>query len=242
MTERLPLRTSADEAATYDEDQAIVARVLRGEIDAFAELMRRHNQRLYRVCRSVLPNDGEAEEAVQEAYLRAYRNLAQFEGRAKFSTWLTRIALHEALARRRRSARWVSLQASDDHGLARRLSARGRSPERDAMNEELSTALEKAIDALPAHYRTVLVLRLVEGLSTDETASCLGLGREAVKSRLHRSRKLLQVRLRTHAEAHSVFGFLGSRCDRLVARVLAALQALAAPREAERGEPLSSRP
>lgn len=233
MTDRIPLPRPAGQRPDPDEDDAIILRILDGDIQAFAELMRRYNQRLYRLCRSVLANDAEAEEAVQEAYLRAYQNLAQFEGRAKFSTWLTRIALHEALARRRRLARWVSLDGSEHQDRAVRIPARERGPECEAANEELSAALEQAIDALPPPYRTVVVLRLVEGLSTDETALCLGLGREAVKSRLHRSRKLLQTRLRTQAEAHGVFPFLGERCDRLVLRVLAALAAF---RPAERGE------
>ncbi|MCA9645358.1 MAG: sigma-70 family RNA polymerase sigma factor, partial [Myxococcales bacterium] len=167
------------------------------------------------------PNDAEAEEAMQEAYLRAYRRLHQFENRARFSTWLTKIALHEALARRRRSWRFVSLDGdakTPPPGAAPR--AEGPTPEEEAAHHELRSALESAIARLPQTYRTVFVLRHIEGLSTTETAACLDISAEAVKSRLFRSRKLLQPSLELFRRQGRVHEFLGSRCDRLVSQVL----------------------
>lgn len=209
-------------------DETLVREILGGDVNQLSVLMRRHNQRLYRVCRSIVANDGEAEEAVQEAYLRAYKHLQQFRGESKFSTWLTRIAIFESLARRRRLARLVDLDS--DRPVRPQLVAKGRGPEKESMNRELAEALETAIDALPENYRTVFVLRHIEELSTDETAECLNLGREAVKSRLLRSRLILQEKLRPHvieeAAAHA-YRFLGPRCARVIEKVFSRLSPLA---------------
>lgn len=213
------LRITVEHAESSDEQ--IVQEVISGKRERFAVLMRRYNQRLFRVCRSVAPNDAEAEEAMQEAYLRAYRHLEQFENRAKFSTWLTKIALHEALSRKRRSWRFVPLDldgAETPQSLAPR--ARDRTPEEEVVRDELRAALEDAIARLPESYRTVFVLRHIEGLSTTETAACLDVSVEAVKSRLFRSRKLLQPSLELFRREGRVHEFLGARCDRFVSKVL----------------------
>ncbi len=206
-------------------DEHIVHKILQGEIELFEVLMRRHNRRLFRAARSILLNDWEAEDIVQDAYVRAYTHLASFEGRAKFSTWLTRIAVYEALARKRRDSRMDEVEvevlaAGDPHNLSARTD---RNPEQQVMDEELRASIEKAIDQLPLHYRTVFVLRDVQGLDTAETAECLGLGEQAVKTRLHRARNILKDVLTVQAgtTVESAFNFLGERCDRIVARVMA---------------------
>jgi RNA polymerase sigma-70 factor (ECF subfamily) len=217
-------RVRAAGLGSEPSDEELVRRILAGQIGELRVLMQRHNQRLYRVCRSVVSNDGEAEEAVQEAYLRAYRHLDQFRGESKFSTWLTRIALYEALSRRRRLSRLVSLESESRSGLRPQLVSKQRGPEQEAINRDLAVLLEEAIDSLPPNYRTVFVLRHVEELSTDDTAACLELSREAVKTRLLRSRRMLQERLRPHVldqPADHVLPFLGVRCRALIERVMA---------------------
>lgn len=160
-------------------------------------LMCRYNQRLFRVIRSVVPNEGEAEDVLQEAWVRAYEHLGQFEGRASFSTWVTRIAFYEALARTRKAKRWVALENSGGESMAEadRRQSESETPEAQAMRGQLGQMLEAAVDGLPEAYRSVFVLREVEQLSTSETAECLELSEEAVKTRLHRSRALLRREL-----------------------------------------------
>src|SRR5215471_15663355 len=155
-------------------DEEVVSRVLAGESALYELLMRRHNQRLYRVARAILRNDTEAEDVMQDAYVRAYQHLADFEGRAKFSTWLTRIAVHEALARSRRRSRFQSLDNSEESngGVMRTLASAGRNPEEAAYDRELGSVLERAILGLPEDYRLIFMLRDVEGMSTNETAEC----------------------------------------------------------------------
>jgi RNA polymerase sigma-70 factor (ECF subfamily) len=182
--------------------------------------MRRYNQRLYRTARAILKSDAEAEDAVQQAYLNAYRHLAQFEGRARFSTWLTRITVYEALARRRRSR--DKPVASSDEEQVERVASETPDPEHQAYAGQLGTRLEAALAALPDGYRTVFMLREVDGLNTAETAQQLRLSEGTVKTRLHRAKDLLQRTLRDVTPAAG-FRFDGSRCDRLVAAVLCGL-------------------
>ena len=217
-------RFQLDGPGSEPSDEELVRKILGGEIEELAVLMRRHNQRLYRICRSVVTNDAEADEAVQEAYLRAYRHLDQFRGESKFSTWLIKIAVYEALSRRRRLSRLVPLESR--FGLRPQLVSKQRSPEQEAINRDLGRRLEKAIDSLPPNYRTVFVMRHVEGLSTDDTAASLMLSRESVKTRLLRSRRMLQEKLRPHGvdqPSENVHPFLGARCDGLIDRVMKTL-------------------
>jgi RNA polymerase sigma-70 factor (ECF subfamily) len=178
--------------------------------------MRRHNQRLYRAARAILRDDAEAEDAVQQAYLNAYRHLNQFEGRAQFSTWLTRIAVYEALARRRR----VGGNPTSSHdGLVETAASPSPDPERQAYGRELSLLLKSALAGLPDGYRSVFLLREVDGLSTAETARHLRISDATVKTRLHRAKGLLQRKLHAVTPAEA-FTFDGPRCDRLVAGVM----------------------
>jgi RNA polymerase sigma-70 factor (ECF subfamily) len=204
-------------------DESIVARVRSGDIASFEILMRRHNQRVYRAARAILGSDDEAEDVMQEAYVNAYAHLAQFEGRSRFSTWLTRITVHEALARKRRGKRFESTDPSALENTPMPTQDRPRSPEQGASDSELARMLEQAIDGLPEAFRAVFVLRTVEGMSVAETAESLDIPEETVKTRLFRSRGLLKQALlsRADAAAPQAFGFHLSRCDAVVARVLA---------------------
>ena len=202
-------------------DEEAVKRVLAGETSIFEVLMRRYNQRLFRATRAILGDDEDAQDAVQEAYLNAYRSLRQFEGRAKFSTWLTRIAVNEALARLRINKKFVELEAISS-GEEKDMATSNLNPEEEANRRALGRVLESAIDRLPESYRSVFMLREVEGMSTTETADCLDMSEDAVKVRLHRARALMRKEIyqQTGAATASAFIFLGERCDRMVASVM----------------------
>jgi RNA polymerase sigma-70 factor (ECF subfamily) len=182
----------------------------------FEVLMRRYNQRLYRAARAILRDDAEAEDAVQQAYLNAYRHLNQFQRRAQFSTWLTRVAVNEALARRRRGGRQTT---SSEQRLADTAASPSPSPEGQAYAKELSVLLESALAGLPDGYRSVFMLRENDGLSTADTARRLGISEATAKTRLHRAKGLLQRKLHAVTPAEA-FSFDGDRCDRLVAGVI----------------------
>jgi RNA polymerase sigma-70 factor, ECF subfamily len=174
-------------------DEQTVSRILAGEIQQFEVLMRRYNQRLYRAARAILGNDADAEDAVQQAFVNAFRQLGHFEGRAQLSTWLTRIVVYEALSKRRR-LRTRSSERLD--GGVHELGCRDVDPERHTYGTELGVLLKAAVEALPASYRSVFVLREVDGLTTAETADRLGLTASATKTRLHRAKGLLQQALK----------------------------------------------
>jgi len=203
-------------------DEEIVERVRAGETALYEVLMRRYNQRLFRVAVSILRDDAEAEDVMQEAYVNAYQHLNQFAGLAKFSTWLTKIAVNEALARLRRRERMggeSDLEANPR--IMNNVTSGIPDPERQASDHQLRLVIEASIDSLPDMYRSVFVLRAVEGLSAAETAACLDISEEAVKTRLHRARHMLQKDLRRRASVLSAeaFPFHLSRCDRVVAGV-----------------------
>jgi RNA polymerase sigma-70 factor (ECF subfamily) len=201
-------------------DEEIVARVLGGETPLFEVLMRRHNERVYRAARAIIRDDHEAEDVMQEAYVNAYAHLAQFDRRAKFSTWLTKIAVYEALARARRLGRYEPL---DDHSLETFMpTTSSPDPERQAFGRELAQLIESAVDRLADGYREVFMLRQIEGLSTAETAQVLDVSEDVVKTRFSRARRALQQDLldRTGSAASSAFTFGQARCDRVVEAVL----------------------
>jgi RNA polymerase sigma-70 factor, ECF subfamily len=199
-------------------DEEVVDRILRGETALFELIMRRYNQRLYRITRAIVRDDGEAEDVTQDAYVRAFEHLDQFAGRARFSTWLTRIAVHEASARLRRRGRQIDIEENMPT-----LASPAAGPEQRAAEHELGQAIEDAVDALPEVYGSVFMLREVEGLSTAETAACLEINEETVKTRLHRARILLRnhITARIGVAARETFQFAGARCDRTVAAVMA---------------------
>jgi RNA polymerase sigma-70 factor (ECF subfamily) len=208
-------------------DEQIVQRVLGGDGPSFELLMRRHNQRIYRIVRGILDDDGEAEDVMQDAYVRAYEHLAQFEGRSTFITWLTRIAMHEAFARAQRFKRQTSLDSDEVPSTMAIATTSADSPEKYAANQELHRAMEAAIVSLPPKYRTVVMLRDVEEMSTAEAAAALEITEDAVKVRLHRARAMVRRALfrQSGQRARDLFAFPATRCDRVVAAVLARVSA-----------------
>ncbi len=217
-----PLSAAALLAAELPDDE-IIRQVLDGNTGLFELLMRRYNERVYRAARAIVRDEQEAEDVMQEAYVSALTHLRQFNGAARFSTWLTSIVINESLARVRRR---VKHEAFDDERSAVEPSVSSRpseNPERSAFTEELRGLLEGAIDELPDGMREVFVLRDVEGLSTSEVAEALGVSEDVVKTRLSRGRAALRRILfaRTGAIAPDAFRFHRPRCDLIVARVLA---------------------
>ena len=204
-------------------DPQVVELVLSGQTALFEILMRRHNERLYRAARAIVLDEREAEDVVQQAWVNAYAHLRQFDGRAQLSTWLTRIAVNEAIARARRQGRYRSLDAEGPDAVTAIASRESPpDPERQAFARELAGLLESAVDALPDGCREVFVLRQVQGLSTSETAQTLGVSDDVVKTRLSRARAALRDDLfeRAGLAAQNAFTFLGARCDRIVAVVM----------------------
>jgi RNA polymerase sigma-70 factor (ECF subfamily) len=204
-------------------DEQVVGQVLAGQTALFEVLMRRHNERIYRAARAILRDDREAEDVMQQAYVNAYAHLRQFDGRAAFATWLTRIAVHESLARVRRRGRYERLDADAPPADTPMTSTSIPDPERQAIARELAGFVESAIDRLPDRAREVFVLREVQGLDTAETAESLGISEDAVKTRLSRAKAALRRDLfvRAGVAAPSAFTFHLSRCDRIVAAVFA---------------------
>jgi RNA polymerase sigma-70 factor (ECF subfamily) len=211
------------------DDSELLALARHRDGDAFRRIMQRYNQRLYRVARGILGNDAEAEDAVQETYLRAFTRLDQFRGEARLSTWLTRIVLNEALGRirqRRPTVELGSLDSMNGQAEARVIylstAVRTDDPEAAAARAEIRRLLERAVDQLPQPFRVVFVMREIEEMSVDETASFLGLRPETVKTRLHRARRLLRQALdKTLASAlQDAFPFKGARCARITDAVL----------------------
>ena len=202
-------------------DAEIVRRIEQGDVEAFEIIMRRYNQRLFRVARGILGNDGEAEDVVQDAYVRAYEHLDQFAGRAQFSTWLTKIAVYEALARRRSQHRLQLVGAAEIDSMP----AHRDTPDaaETASRHELAHILADAIDSLPEELRAVVALRMIEHVNTAETAECLELTEANVKVRLHRAKLLLResIDARLGQEVRQLYAFDGERCDRIVEQVFA---------------------
>ena len=218
-----PLELSSS-VSLADED--IVIRILDGDTALFEVLMRRHNERLYRAARAIVRDDREAEDVMQQAYVNAYTHLRQFNRRAKFSTWLTKIAIYEAFARVRQRRRDEPL---DDNGLEAFMPVSASpDPERQAFGRELGGLIESAVDRLGDGSREVFMLRQVEGLSTAETAEVLGVSEDVVKTRFSRAKTALQRDLldRTGAATATAFTFGQARCDRVVAAVLERINAL----------------
>jgi RNA polymerase sigma-70 factor (ECF subfamily) len=212
-------------------DLDLVRQCRAGNRPAMEALMRRHNRALFRTARAILRDDAEAEDAVQEAYLQAFRSLATFRGEASFSTWLIRITANQALMRRRRQVRHAQVFPIDATGEApppaEEHTMPQPGPERSAMIGELRRVLEARIDALPDLYRTVFMLRAVEEFSVEETAAALDMPEATVRTRFFRARGLLRSALANDIDyaLEDVFGFAGARCDRIVARVFAGLDA-----------------
>ena len=198
-----------------ETDTELIAAILSGDKRALETLMRRHNRTLYRTARAILRDDAEAEDAAQEAWVKAYRSLATFRGGSRLSTWLVRIAVNEALMRRRRLGAAPAAAPIEEHDLV--CDAPG--PESEAQRAQTRRALEARIDALPEEFRAVFVLRALEELNVAETAAALGIPEATVRTRFFRARGLLRESL--GPDAREAFAFAGARCDRIVRAVLA---------------------
>jgi RNA polymerase sigma-70 factor (ECF subfamily) len=203
-----------------DGDAELLARMRAGLPDAFAQLMRSNNQRLYRLARGFLDNAAEAEEALQESYVRAFTHLDRFRGESSLATWLARIVLNEALGRLRRRRPMADLDGAEEAVAAG--DAPAPTPEQEIARREIRRAIERAVDDLPPAFRSVFIMRAVEEMSIEETAVCLGIPGDTVKTRFHRANKQLRRALSAQfgALVEGAFPFLGSRCDGLVAAVL----------------------
>lgn len=209
-------------------DADLVFHAAQGDPAAFEAIMRRHNRLLFRTARSILKSDTEAEDALQEAYLRAWRALGSFRADARLSTWLVRIVANEALGRlRQRHAQVIPLEAAmqstEPDTQAHLHDDPDGQPDRLAMRAELRRLMEARIDLLPEVFRCVFVLRAVEELSVEEVASALGIPEATVRSRFFRARGLLRESLSQDIDLATAdaFAFDGARCDRIVAQVLA---------------------
>lgn len=222
--------TSEQKALT---DAEIVQRIAGGDDHAFTLLMRRYNQKMYRTARSILRDDAEAEDAVQAAYLLAYRAMDTFRGDATLSTWLIRIVVNEAVARTRkrsRTARVIQLSGDSGHDEAIAEAHMDEStfpqPEQAAVRAEARRLLEAKIDALPDAFRTVFVLRAVEEMSVEEAAVSLGISQVTVRTRYFRAKSLLREALAREIDFafEEAFAFAGERCNRIVAGVWSQLK------------------
>jgi RNA polymerase sigma-70 factor (ECF subfamily) len=223
-----PIEGVSDKAS----DAELVRRVAAQDHGAFRVLMKRHNQMLYRAARSILKNEAEAEDAVQEAYLQAYRAIGDFRGDAKLSTWLVRITVNEAITRLHKHARRaevIRLEGDDLHDQHSAEESMNDSPpevpERATLRAEMRKLLEARIDTLPEAFRSVFVLRALEEMSVEETATALGLNEATVRSRFFRARALLREWLSRDIDVAQgdAFSFAGARCDRITANVMARL-------------------
>lgn len=219
MTAAIPF---ANPAFDQLSDSDVVRRVVDGDTALFEILLRRYNQRIYRAVRAVLRTDDEVEDVMQQAYLNAFAHLEQFAERASFSTWLIRIAVNEAAARlrKREKAGW-SWSGGDDMALMR-AETNDPNPEEQTSNREMRDVVEEELSALPASYRTVLVLRDVEGLSTAEAATCLDVSEDVIKTRLSRARAMLREGITNRAgmTLSGIYPFGSRRCDRVVEAVM----------------------
>lgn len=214
------------------DEAALLSRVAANDVAAFETLMRRHNGRLFRIARSILKDDQDAEDALQEAYLDAYRHSATFRGDAQVSTWLTRIVINQSLMRLRRQKRdrEILMFPSQEPGepaapIEEPADTAAESPAASTLRAEVRRLIEQRVDELPAAFRTVFVMRDVEEMSVQETADLLGIPAATVRTRLFRARALLREALARDIDTATVdvFGFAGVRCDRIVASVLARL-------------------
>jgi len=224
----MPVNSAQPLAA--DSDEALVARIASHDEAGFELLMRRYNSRLFRVARAILKSDADAEDVLQDTYLEAYRHIADFRSESHLSTWLTRIAINQALMRLRQLKRERVIvpfaRKEDESGTEQSPGdipdRQGESPSDAALRGEIRRILERKVDSLPAGFRVVLVMRDIEDMTIAETSECLGIPSATVRTRLFRARALLRDALARDLDtaAAGLFSFDGARCDRIVAAVL----------------------
>ncbi len=214
-------------SAALATDTELVRRALARDDAAFRAIMTQHNRRLYRLARGILRNDSEAEDAVQEAYVNAFTHLESYRGDSSLATWLSRIVINEALGRLRRARPVIELQTDAAERAEAEIipfpqSQASGDPERTMAQREILRLVERATDALPDGFRTVFILRMIEGLGVEETAELLGLRPETVKTRLHRARRLVREQLDSQIGPvlMDAFPFAGRRCERITEAVM----------------------
>jgi RNA polymerase sigma factor (sigma-70 family) len=209
-------------------DSEVVERVIAGEKELYEILMRRYNQKLYRVIRGYLKDEYEVEDTMQNTYLKAYEKLYQFNGEAQFSTWLVRIGINEALGWLRQNHKAAFLHTTEEDQLGLQLlelpDTKSMNPETNTIHKEMQHLLEQAIDSLPPKYRMVYMLREIEEMSTAEVTACLAISESNIKVRLHRAKTLLKENLYQLSSSRDVFTFGSRHCDKLVHQVMAKLQ------------------
>ena len=207
-------------------DSDIIQKILSGATPFFEVLMRRYNQRLFRIQRSYISDEEAIKDTLQLTYLKAYENLDSFRGDAKFSTWITRIAINEALKYINRQKRYVDLPMENENELTNEHTVdTNGTPEDDAIQHDFKQLLEEVVGSLSPKYRSVYVMREIEHMSTRETAECLDISRANVKVRLHRAKQMLQEKLERKVADTEIFDFLGARCDQLVFNVMQQIEA-----------------
>ena len=220
----------AIDIASKSDEAELVRRALARDGSAFRAIMQTHNRKLYRIARSIVRNDSEAEDVVQEAYVRAFSHLESFRGDSTLATWLARIVMNEALGRVRKQRPTVDLETIEAHRPEAEIiqfprSGNSDDPERTMAQRQILRLVEQATDALPEVYRTVFVTRVIEGMSVEETAELLGVRVETVKTRLHRARRLVREQLdkQIGPVLLDAFPFAGRRCERMTAAVMTRL-------------------
>jgi RNA polymerase sigma-70 factor, ECF subfamily len=220
----------AIDIASKSDDAELVRRALARDGSAFRAIMQTHNRKLYRIARSIVRNDSEAEDVVQEAYVRAFSYLESFRGDSTLATWLARIVMNEALGRLRKQHPTVGLDTVEAQRPEAEIiqfprSGNSDDPERMMAQRQILRLVEQATDALPEVYRTVFVTRVIEGMSVEETAELLGVRVETVKTRLHRARRLVREQLdkQIGPVLLDAFPFAGQRCERMTAAVMTRL-------------------
>lgn len=206
-------------------DEIIIKKVSEGNSELFEIITKRYNQQLFRIIRGYLNNRQDIEDVMQTTYLKAYDNLTQFRGDAQFSTWLIRIAINEALKKQKGQNRVADLHSvTNDQNGDQNNSAERHTPESKMIRNDMDTHLEKAIDALPPKYRSVLIMREIEQLSTKETAKVLDISQSNVKVRLHRAKNMLRDHLTDMLDEIDLFSFKGKDCDRMTDQVMRSIR------------------
>lgn len=201
-------------------EAAIIEKILEGEIQLFEILMRRYNELLYRTIRSYLLVEKDVEDTMQDTYIKAFEKLHQFKNESKFSTWLIRIGINEALQRKRKVPKHTTISLQQDDNFLQIADQNTMNPERHTIYKESSCFMEKAIDTLPEKYKIVYMLREIEGLDISEISKCLKLSKTNVKVRLHRARFMLRSSILNLTDYSSIFEFGNSKCDTIVANVM----------------------
>lgn len=209
------------EESISEHDKELVSRIVKGEKRLYEQLMRKYNQRLYRISRSIVNDDAAAQDVMQTAYLNAYLHLADFQGKSSFATWLTQILINESLLYKKRRQKHQEILRNNEKNPIHH-----QTPLAELMNNELKTILEQTVSDLPEKYRLVFVMREIEDMSVSETMEVLHLSESNVKVRLNRAKEMLRTSLSSHYKSSDVFHFHLTRCDTVVRFVMAQIDSM----------------